>query len=239
MITIINEHTDDTCQSSFDSSIIIQKLRDDVLHQDLALSDINRLMRNHKDVSAMSIIGPTGTGKTMTANIMQQQFPWPSNVIHILWSSSQRTLGAKGIYDSVIWKLSTCGHNLLVVDDISPGMITQISEFHQHIIDYLHENSKKAIIVFVFSVPTFMDDQLLNLQQTVNRLAVENNANGIEPILYQSIISKDDVRLCVEKAKMQLELSQISNQQIDEIVASIDAPRSGCKQVYAKTAVYA
>lgn len=193
----------------------------------------------------MSIIGPTGTGKSMSTAIMQEYFPWSNNVIHLLWptmfpgASSRLPATKASIYDSVLWQLSSCGHNLLVIDNISPGSVSQIAAFHRTLLDYLVEERMKAIVVFVFTVPTFLDDQLLNLEKVVQQVAMQNNANDIEPILYRSITEPQQVRLCVEMAKSQLGLSQVSSEQIDEIVASIDAPRSGCKPVYAKTALYA
>lgn len=241
VLKIISEHTDDHTEHTddhFDNSIVIRKIRESVLHQDFALSELDHLLEIHKKITSMAIIGPTGTGKTLTASILQQYFTWPENVVHLIWPLESNSL-PHASYNSAFWKLTNRGQNLLIVDQIPYGSESRIAIFHQRLLDYLTEQRMKAIILFVFSVPTFLDDQLRHLESNINQVASFNKANGIEPIIFQSITTTQAVRSCVEKAQSDLGLTQLTNAQIEEIVASIDAPRSGCKKVHAKTALYA
>lgn len=241
VIQILNEHSDDSCHNVFDGSTILAHLRQNIVQQDMALSHMERILGMHKEVSAMSLVGRSGTGKSLTTTIFQEHFPWPRNVIPFVWPIS-KLQQHELLFDLVFSQLSKCGHNLLVIDSISPESELQISILHYAILDYLTSNRLKAIVIYVFSVPSFMllddDHHSMQLEDSISRLVRSHNVDGIQPVIFQPITSAQAVRQCVAKAQLQLGLSELTSRQIKEIVDSIDAPRSGCKLVYAKTALY-
>lgn len=232
----INEQIDESCQNRFDGGGISKELHEHVLHQDKALLALDHIIQSHEAISSLSLVGGAGTGKSMTTNIIRQGFAWPNNVFHILYP----TLGSQQLtqlVDLTFHRFSVCGHNLLIVDSIPASGEPLIAKFHKVLLDLLVRKRIYAIIVYVYNIPTFLDDQILGLEENIGHVVAANNASNIQSIVYQPI-SSEGVRQCIARIRSDRGQDQLRSDQEDAIVRSIDASRSGCKQVYARLSLY-
>jgi ATP-dependent Clp protease ATP-binding subunit ClpA len=103
------------CTNQLDPGPIVDVLDDQIVGQAEALKTMENVLKSHKTFSSLILHGPTGTGKTLTGQILRQNFPWQENANIIVYSPN-----TKFDLTSITRRMSSCGHNLLIIDDLYP-----------------------------------------------------------------------------------------------------------------------
>lgn len=213
----------DYCKEHFDHKRIIKTIREQIINQDAPLNRIEAAFLEHEKVTALAMLGPQGVGKTMTLNIIQNQFQWHLNIQQLVWSSfdsqQSRDKSLNGLVDS----LSTCGQNGIFIDNIPSPSLPIIKTFHKKLLDRCNENQMKCIIIYVFQFDTWPTDKF--------------EFDGVKLVKFRSFETKDLLDcLAAESTRLKIELTQ---EQRDDLLDSIDVERNGCKTVAAKITRYA
>lgn len=212
----------DYCKEHFDSKRIMTTLRHQIINQDAALNRIEAAFLEHEKVTALAMLGPQGVGKTMTLNIIQNHFQWHLNIQQFVWSSFDSQQSQSKSLSDLIDSLSTCGQNGIFIDNIPTSSLPVIKQFHEKLVNRCNETRMKCIIIYVFQFDTWPIDKF--------------DFDEVKLVKYRSFDSKDLLDcLAAESARLKVELTP---EQRDELLDSIDVERNGCKTVAAKIALY-
>lgn len=210
------------CSEPFDYQNISKKLDEHVIGQKRAIDELKLSLQQHENISAVALFGSQGTGKSLILNIFQKHFQWHLNVQQYLWSPIKSQQSQLKTLLKVLERLTTCGHNAILVDDLPLSSINIINEFHQNLEQFCNKNHVKAIVLYAFQTDATIKPNALSQQmKSINLRKLDLN----------------DVRKCilVESNRMNLKLTQ---REIDETLDNIDVERNGCKTVAAKIALH-
>ncbi|KAJ8969738.1 hypothetical protein NQ317_006399 [Molorchus minor] len=115
----------DTMNSDIQRSLIQRDLVDKVHGQKASINVVVRSLQERKNwkckIKVLSFVGSTGTGKTFVANILKSHFP--NELIHELYGVQ---LHYKTEHEKILSDLSSYNLNLVIVDDIKRGDITDL-----------------------------------------------------------------------------------------------------------------
>lgn len=148
------------CYRRLDPTTIVEKLKERVIGQDDAVGLISASLdlANREKVIQIAFIGKTGVGKTLTANILMSNFKWQQNVISLIYDINfQANLNEQEAYEAdiavVSSRLSDCGFNLVVIDDIKPTLnsMKRINELETRLHRMAKQNLYKIVFVVIFS----------------------------------------------------------------------------------------
>lgn len=209
------------CHEQFVHTNITRELRHRLGGQDSAISAIESSFESHENYTAFALVGSQGVGKTLTLNIFEQKFQWRSNVIRFIWSSIRSQQSQLKQLIDLLGKLSSCGQNAIVVDNILERDLPIIAEYHQLLETYIQQHQLKVFVFYVIqsSPSKVMDDMPF---QMVNMTTIR----------YRQFNSNDIVKcITIECERLRVKLSQT---EIDEIVQNIDAEQTGCKSISAR-----
>lgn len=213
------------CQEHFDPNNITRELRHRISGQDNVLNAIESTFKLHTNFTAMALIGSQGVGKTLTLNVIEQEFQWPSNVLRYIWSSIESQRGQMMRMLNSLHRVDGCGQSAILIDNVFERDVEFIVEFQRVSKAYLERNQLRVFIFYVIqtNTPDAFDDHPL---QTVN----------ITSVFYRTFNQTDFLRcISVECERLNVKLSQ---DEITEIVQNTDAHQTGCKTVLAKISRY-
>lgn len=211
------------CQERFGHTNITRELRHRLGGQDSVISAIESSFERHENHTAIALIGPQGVGKTLTLNVIEKEFQWPSNVLRYIWSSIQSQQSQLKRLNDLLAKLSSCGQNAILVDNVLERDLPIIDEFQQILEAYIQQHRLKVFIFYVIqeTSPNADDDKPVQVA-------------NITSIHYRRFDASDLANcISIECARLNVKLSQT---EIDEIVRNIDVTQTGCKTVLAKIA---
>ncbi|XP_037046155.1 uncharacterized protein LOC119081379 isoform X1 [Bradysia coprophila] len=225
----------DYCTQPFQPDTLTEPLKLNIINQNEAIRQIISVVDNFKGGVSIALVGGSGVGKTLTCNILQSNFQWPSNVLYFIWSGVRST--SSNYYKIINWikeNLKTCGAYLVIVDSIDITYGETIQELNDEIRKEFRESDISILVVFVFNLATYSDDDLQTLDE--KRLRLMDNLRGITTINFRPF-DYDDVERCIvaESAKLNVTLN---DEELSEIFEYIDVKRSGCKLIHAKIAMY-
>lgn len=120
------------CTKELNVSELATQLKEEVLDQNEAMEDIQELLLRRSPILALALYGASGSGKTLTSSVIMDNFQWPENLQHLVWSIHLQT-SKMGLLDSIedYFKhqhpddrrtmeislgLSECGINLIVIE---------------------------------------------------------------------------------------------------------------------------
>lgn len=190
--------------------------------QNAALNEIDLAFQQHREITALALVGPQGVGKTLTLNIIQSQFQWHLNIQQYIWSLIESPYTQLTRLISLLNDLTTCGHNGLFIDGIPIKNIDIIEEFHQKLLKYCTDSHIKVIVIYVIRIHSPVD------------AITSKHLNKIQIINYRQF-NYDDLRYCIAMECDRLNIT-IKPHQIDEILSDTDPKHSGCKSIAAKLA---
>lgn len=210
------------CDEHFEHWHIANALIHRIIGQENALNQINAALQSHKNITAIAFVGTQGVGKTLTLNLIQEQFQWHLNIQQYIWSLIKSPQDQLKYLTKSIDTLTTCGHNGIFVDYIPMQYIDIINEFNRKLLAHCNENHIKLIVFYVF--------QTHNPIEASKQLQLEN----VKTINFRQF-DTNDIRNCINMESERLKIA-ITPKQMNELLEDIDAKRHGCKNVAARIA---
>lgn len=143
------------CYRPMESSLIIQKLREQIVGQDDAISLIGGSLNlvNRERIIQLVFVGSTGVGKTLAANIMMQNFRWQQNVINLIYDINFSASASENDFKQVSSFLTECGFNLIVIDDvpIDPLATERMAELERGLRRLAKQRLFKIVLVVILN----------------------------------------------------------------------------------------
>ncbi|KAH8283282.1 hypothetical protein KR018_004214, partial [Drosophila ironensis] len=207
-----------------------------VLHQDVALGALELALDN-STFNSIALVGTSGVGKSHTARVLREKFPWPENVKTLAWEGPESV----EYVESMLSHLVLCGQNMIIIDNMTPEDRKYVAEINKLIssrpeiangtvVEQL-PHLKYLTIVYLFSINRLLSDvQFKGQNISLQRLQSTHVIN------YRMLETKH-VKDCIAKVALE-ERVRLTPEQVQEIVLSIDATNAGCKPVRAKALMY-
>lgn len=159
------------CYRKLEASPSVKNLKEEVIGQDdtIKLISASLDLANREWIIQMAFVGPIGTGKTLSANILVRNFKWQQNVQRLVFDINfGARLDAKEAnesdYNLVASKLSDCGFNLVVIDDVrlEDSAVQRIAALERRLHRLAKQKLFKIVLVVIFSDSADSSDDLLN-----------------------------------------------------------------------------
>lgn len=211
------------CDESFVYENISLALQNRIVGQDNAIDKIQQILRTHETFTAIALYGAQGVGKTLTLNLIRENFQWHLNVQQYVWSLVHSKQSQLKSLLNFVDSLTMCGQNAIFIDNIPLNSMSIIEEFHQKLVQVCEQNHFGAVALYVF-----------NNDDTDHNPTIK--IGNVSAIYFQNM-TPNDLRKCIEIESRALDVS-LDEMQMNELIASIDLERSGCKHVAAKVALY-
>lgn len=170
------------CYRKLEASPSVKNLKEEVIGQDDAIKLISASLDlgNREWIIQMAFVGPIGTGKTLSANILVGNFKWQQNVQRLVFDINFGPLldaneANESDYNLVASKLSDCGFNLVVVDDVrlKDSAVQRIAALERRLHRLAKQKLFKIVLVVIFSDSADSSDLQNELK---NFVLVEFNA---------------------------------------------------------------
>lgn len=228
----------DYCLIPLPTDVIVRALQSNVVGQDDVWQSLRPLL-DHNDgrsvnaSQSVTFVGGVGVGKTLGSSILQSQWPWQTNVIHLVWTADMTT---KELLPIVQIRLINCGQNLIVIDNLkNNGGEHQINQMNAILLKEF-EDKFNMFILYVLTVPTYSTKDLMEFDETIAS-AVANVETVVIPFRK---IDEDMLRQCTRLAAnrmMNNDVAPLDDGQINEALIGLDSLRSGCKHVSARVSL--
>ncbi|KAH8344881.1 hypothetical protein KR067_009779, partial [Drosophila pandora] len=207
---------------------------DQVLNQPDALERLELALDN-TTFNAIALIGSSGVGKSHTARLLREKFPWPENVKTVAWEDTN----ALALITSILSHLKLCGRNLILIDNMTPKDIRYIPYInglirtHPEIANGTANkpNKKYVTIVYIISLNRMLPDEEFEAQ----KLAVQKLINT--HLINYNAMERPQVEDCIRRTA-RVEGMELTRDQVVDIIYSIDYINAGCKPVRAKVLMY-
>ncbi|KAH8391647.1 hypothetical protein KR200_007724, partial [Drosophila serrata] len=221
------------CDRSHQLGDMVTHCRRQVLHQEEALDELERALDN-TIFQNIALVGSSGVGKSHTARVLSEQFPWPENVGTVSWRDSSSLSQVKSMLNKVV----QCGQNLILIDNMTP----QDAEFVAAINELIRERKdianstgqphlKRLTVVFILSVNRLQPDEKFYAEMEALRQLPHTQVISFASFDTSQLLD------CIHREAL-LENIQLNTAQVDEIIKGSDARVSGCKSVRAKVLMY-
>lgn len=225
---------EDYCNQTFQPETLIAPLKVHIINQNDALSQFSSVIENFNGVLSIAFVGGSGVGKTLTCNVLQSNFQWPSNVMYFIWSSVRsKSSQYYKITNSVKENSKKCGAYLVIIDSIDIKYSETIQELNDEIQIEFQGSDISILVVYVFNLASYSDLDLKTMEEKRRKV---DDLSGITSIFFRSF-DRYDVERCIELESEKLNVS-LSDREISEIFEYIDPLRSGCKLIHSKIAMY-
>ena len=222
----------DYCGPTMDIAALFGQIQrsSEILHQPHALAQLEMALRNESNMNNIALVGPSGVGKSLVAQGLMENFPWQENVASYAWNTYvEEEVEKFHIIRLFLQRLSDCGRNLLVIDNLLPCDKEVVPLVQQLIREILGESLPKyhLIVVYIFNV------------NSLDTLEVyERNLNSIQEIPHIKTINfrgfgEKELRDCIRR-EARMENLQLTIEKVNDIVETLDVSKSGCKNVHAK-----
>lgn len=210
---------------------------DELLNQHDAQQRFAVLLRKHKDFTPIALIGRSGVGKTFTTKLVTANWQWKDNVHEFLWPTFATNIDRFSTIITAVKKSSPiCGHHLMIIDDLAVNDGFLMITINEDLSRIVQMKNLSIVVMYVINLPAYLPKDRQQIDAKMMQLVSEFETKEIAAIPYK-ILDSDDVRRCVSKECAEKQL-QLQPNQIEEIVAGIDAEQSGCKHVANKVALY-
>ncbi|XP_053950250.1 uncharacterized protein LOC128858208 [Anastrepha ludens] len=221
------------CDADLDAQSMFARIREhQILNQEQALLTLESILGNNTQFRSIAIVGSSGVGKTMTANALEEHFPWRENVWTYAWNTHVENEVQKfRMLRFYVEKFSDCGGNLLIIDNLAPCDNEVVPLLNQMIATQDNANKKRFIVLYIFQLNAMIDANSKLLQKNALQ-----NLPDTTTINFKSFNEKQ-LRDCIRREAL-LENLSLSGGDFDEIAATIDVVTSGCKKVHPKVLVY-
>lgn len=209
------------CEERSEYGNITKILELQVYGQENAIRNVKRVFDEHVNISEIILYGPSGVGKTLTSNIIQNTFQWPSNVYQVLWSNVESKSTKLKRAAQILPKLSRCAQNAIFIDDAEENDVDVIKEFHENFVKYCETNDLKAFAFYV-----------MRESNKIEKLFQFELGDKIHVVKYRSFNETDLLR-CIEIESKRYNI-KLGPTEVQEVIENVNVDRSGCKNVAAK-----
>uniref|UniRef100_A0A182M3R9 AAA+ ATPase domain-containing protein n=1 Tax=Anopheles culicifacies TaxID=139723 RepID=A0A182M3R9_9DIPT len=175
--------------------------------------------------SCALFVGATGVGKSFTANIIAEHYPYPTNVLHLSGKDVTDERKRHTAFKLAVFKM--------LQDVVSNGKCT----YYMIVLDYLTHNDMQfvrkisdrlRVVLFVFKGTAY------NLQNDTIQATVPEAR-----LIQFSPLSRNELECCIRREASKIGIDLSGREFIVEQVAKqINATRHGCKPVRAKLSLY-
>lgn len=228
---------DDYCSQEFDFSATAKALSSGLVGQSEAVEKIVEIVnrRQHERFTSMALLGSTGVGKSLMANIIAKKFQWQSNVHHFFWDFTSTAEKRFERFQSFLYGIRhgrdvdlKCGRSLIIVDHLGSGDVEMINKIDVRLRFVADKDDVQLMVLYVFQGALMKDGS--DVVQHLNR--------NIEQVFLRSL-NEEDLMKCInlETSDLGIKLDEHSGLR-EELIASMDVGRYGCKAVRAKLAYY-
>ncbi|XP_075156404.1 uncharacterized protein LOC142229717 [Haematobia irritans] len=203
-----------------------------ILNQEKILQQIEVALRNESDLNPIALVGPIGVGKSLFMRAMVENFPWQENVRTFSWETFVKNESEKiRLVRTLVDSLSDCGQNLLVIEDLWPSNHGVVSVINQLVRETISNQQKRVIVFYVFSLNTMLPRPKYDQNKDILDMLPDTN------VIHLNSFGENELRDCIKK-EMDAENLTLNSEDIDEIVATIEPSKSGCKNVNAKVLMF-
>lgn len=145
------------CHRELDPARIITELRYNVVNQNDAIKLIQASLQlaNRENFVSMAFSGSVGVGKTLSSNLIAENFKWQGNVNQLIYDINfdmniMTNESLEFDLDVATAEFSSCGFNLVIIDDVpvKQASIERITKLEQE----LHELAKRKVYKIVLIV---------------------------------------------------------------------------------------
>lgn len=169
-----------------------------------------------------------------------KKFNWKNNVQKYVFNNFKEDVGEEKSHSELfemLDNLSSCGENLIIVDNLEPKDLNDIEEFRSKAANKVkqfesNERSVKLTVIFLVTIPNYNDVQKTEYNHNLEAVSTKKT---LETVVFERF-GKAEILDCIKQVVTKESLN-IKDNEIGEILHSID-PESGCKKVYVKTAVF-
>lgn len=221
------------CKSTIDTEKLLFAIRRKVINQETALAAVDINLRNESKFVALGIVGASGIGKSLFAQLLKGNFPWQENTQLHTWST-YNVEDHKLHVQTFIENLSECGRNLIIIDNLGSQDVEFVRDYNKMLYDNVLElESVNLVVVYIFNIVTYTPEHRKSYNDKVQGLQQLENVKMIEFRKFDS----DDVKDCIQHETKNLNLT-LDDEGFKEVLKLIDADRSGCKNVYSKVLMF-
>lgn len=214
------------CHRQLDSLPILEKLSEQVIAQEDALKLIGASLElaNRERIIQIALTGPVGTGKTLTASIISENFKWQRNVVSLIYDLNfQKDLSEEAEEDDfrvAAARLSDCGFNLIVIDnvDTDDSAIERMTRLERRLHRLAKQKLHKIVLIVIF-------------KGHLTQSAAQKRLNHFVLVEFAAFTEKS-FEQCIRAHEKQHNL-KLSTKDIDELKL-INFTHSGCKTLAKK-----
>uniref|UniRef100_A0A1B0BHG2 AAA+ ATPase domain-containing protein n=1 Tax=Glossina palpalis gambiensis TaxID=67801 RepID=A0A1B0BHG2_9MUSC len=201
-----------------------------IIHQEVALKDLEIALRNEYTLNSVALVGPIGVGKSLVVTSLIANFPWPDNVHTYAWNTNVRDEAEKFyMLRMIIQQFSDCGRNLLIIENLQDSdhaLVPLLSELIKRTVN----KHKKIIVFYVFNLSS--DEYLREEQQKflTKSLPLVNIVNF-------NAFTEKELKDCIYR-EMRVEKINLKPEDFNRITLTIDVAQSGCRNVNERVLSY-
>ncbi|XP_022233495.2 uncharacterized protein LOC111081672 [Drosophila obscura] len=226
----------DYCDHTLPLNEMFGHIRRHVLNQETALDQLEEAL-SRQQFQSISLLGSSGVGKSLTARVLRELFPWPENV-HALTS---RDISDAGRMNSLLSNLAHCGRNLILVDNLSMAsrdqeIVTVVNDLVSSFGDIARHNNthkanlKRLSIVYIFNINRWLDETSDELFASMRQLPHNQ-------VIQYDTLERKHLESCI-RHEAALEHLHLDQEYVEEMIRVTDVNVSGCKTVRAKVLIY-
>ncbi|KAK7868274.1 hypothetical protein R5R35_013871 [Gryllus longicercus] len=226
------------CEGTLDVKSIENLLSSRIYGQEKAVQKIIQNFKNFNssDQNGLHVIvlnGPTGVGKTYTATLLEEIFPWKHNIHQFIMPLDFEKLSERSLQSYPF-----CGDHFVIMDDLRIEDIKDVA----YIVSYLQRlaSSNKVIALLIFKFHKQLsgkvsENEVLEMSSAVQKQLVERGIDDCVMIDFK-MLEKKEVELCIKEA-LSRHWIPVTEQAIKTILDQVDYHSEGCKRISSKIAV--
>ncbi|XP_055605199.1 uncharacterized protein LOC129753375 [Uranotaenia lowii] len=225
---------EDYCSQGLDFSNVTTALKQRVVGQSVAIDRVTNFFNENRNqiFSSAALLGPSGVGKSLMARVIAENFQWHTNVHLYDWDRSTTIEKHYLVFHSFIdeiWnrvgKEGSCGRHLLVIDRLPSDNLSLVDHIH-HLINYTARQNKLPItVLFVFQDFSFTGyERFSDLSTSIEKIFLEH-------------LAQENLFECIRLELEEMD-ANFDDCSMEDLLASIDVHRLGCKPVRAKMGLY-
>ncbi|XP_058063260.1 uncharacterized protein LOC131213267 [Anopheles bellator] len=223
-------------QNSQDFNALDVEIRKNIVGQAYAYNEIVQWLRDARIFSYRLIVflGSTGVGKTLTAKLIINNYPWRANTFYISWKDRQSQTAQYAVFQGILFKLrqasysgSLCGNYLIVIDNLHTNDISVLVKIIARIRGMSEKHQINLDIVLVFQGSANLSHSLM--EKTIPEAKV----------VEFSALSRKHLNECIQREASVIGLDvEKTKSLIDAVAKQINVSQYGCKPVRPKLILF-
>lgn len=173
------------------------------------------------------MVGSPGVGKSLTALVLRENFPWPENVKTLSWRDSPHL----SRIESMLNHIDQCGQTMILIDDMTPQDVQYAAIINKMILERKDIASgpgqlhlKQVTVVFIFTVNRNQTHQKYDSE--VQELLRQSRTH----VIVYDALKPSHLKECFRRKET------IGHSQLEEITRNGAVELKGCKALGIKGA---